>query len=50
METVMKFVIDESEDVQQDMPSCLLQDLASYLLKNLKKEEKVIRIHLHLSY
>ncbi|EEE61275.1 hypothetical protein OsJ_15354 [Oryza sativa Japonica Group] len=40
METVMKFVIDESEDVQQDMPSCLLQDLASYLLKNLKKEEK----------
>ncbi|KAF0891845.1 hypothetical protein E2562_011020 [Oryza meyeriana var. granulata] len=40
METVMKFVIDESEDVQQDMPSCLLQDLASYLLKNVKKEEK----------
>ncbi|KAL5214107.1 hypothetical protein ABZP36_003259 [Zizania latifolia] len=40
METVMKFVIDESEDFQQDMPSCLLQDLASYLLKNVKKEEK----------
>uniref|UniRef100_A0A0D9W6T6 Tudor domain-containing protein n=1 Tax=Leersia perrieri TaxID=77586 RepID=A0A0D9W6T6_9ORYZ len=40
METVMKFVIDESEDVQQDMPSCLLQDLASYLLKNVKMEEK----------
>ncbi|KAL5223342.1 hypothetical protein ABZP36_028055 [Zizania latifolia] len=40
MENVMKFVIDESEDVQQDMPSCLLQDLASYLLKNVKKEEK----------
>ncbi|KAL5216088.1 hypothetical protein ABZP36_007489 [Zizania latifolia] len=40
METVMKFVIDESEDIQQDMPSCLLQDLASYLLKNVKKEEQ----------
>ncbi|KAL5205737.1 hypothetical protein ABZP36_033946 [Zizania latifolia] len=40
MENVMKFVIDESEDVQQDMPSCLLQDLTSYLLKNVKKEEK----------
>ncbi|XP_015691513.2 E3 ubiquitin-protein ligase RBBP6 isoform X2 [Oryza brachyantha] len=40
METVMKFVIDESEDVHPDMPSCLLQDLASYLLKSVKKEEK----------
>ncbi|KAL5216830.1 hypothetical protein ABZP36_008231 [Zizania latifolia] len=40
MENVMKFIIDESEDIQQDMPSCLLQDLASYLLKNVTKEEK----------
>uniref|UniRef100_A0A0D9X784 Uncharacterized protein n=1 Tax=Leersia perrieri TaxID=77586 RepID=A0A0D9X784_9ORYZ len=40
MEAVMTFVINESDDVQQDMPSYLLQDLTSYLLKNVKMEKK----------
>jgi hypothetical protein len=38
METIMKFVIEDITDMEQD----LIKDLASCLLQNVKKEEKVI--------